>query len=91
MDMKPVAQFFASDLKKSAPVLDAAMQGLVVIKRRNEQFVLLRQTQLDQMMEEAADPRPKCLEDLLVDYDAVKIKQLLAAWDNDPPAGSEIL
>jgi hypothetical protein len=43
------------------------------------------------LIAEAADPRPKNLADLLVDYDADEIKARLSWWLTDGPAGKELL
>jgi len=89
--VEPVADFTASDLKQSGPILDAATRGVVRIKRRNESFLLLRETHFEQLLEEAADPRPKSLADLLVGYDAEEVKQRLSGWMSESPTGQEIL
>ena len=91
MHTKAVANFMASDLKKSGPILDAAMRGVVRISRRKEVYVLLRESQFEEIIEDAADPRPKCLADLLVGYDADDVKKRLGGWLNDAPAGGEAL
>ena len=86
-----IANFMASDLKKSGPILDTATRGIVRIRRRNESFLLLRESQFDAIVEDAADPRPKCLADLLIGYDADDVKRRLGDWLTDAPAGSEAL
>ncbi len=91
MKIEAVANFTASDLKQSGPILDKAVQGIVRIQRRGEAFLLLREAQFDRIIEEAADPRPKSLADLLIGYDAEDIKTRLAVWNADPPVGSEVL
>ncbi len=91
MKIEPVASFTASDLKQSGPILDAAMRGVVRIRRRNESFLLLREAQLDRIVEEARDPRPKDLADLLMDYDADDVKTRLSNWIADTPVGREAL
>ncbi|HQT86038.1 MAG: hypothetical protein B7Z58_13385 [Acidiphilium sp. 37-64-53] len=91
MSIDAIANFTASDLKQSGPILDAATQGVVRIKRRGEAFLLLRETQFETMIAEAADPRPKTLADLLVDYDPNDVKQRLTTWINEQPSGRETL
>lgn len=91
MTIETIGNFTASDLKQSGPVLDAAARGVVRIRRRGEVFLLLREAQFEQMIAEAADPRPKTLADLLADYDAQEVKERLASWFADPPAGKELL
>jgi len=53
--------------------------------------LLLRETQFDLLIAEAADPRPKSLADLLVDYNAEEVKARLSWWLTDAPAGRELL
>ncbi len=89
--METVASFTASDLKQSGPILDAAARGVVRITRRNDVFLLLRETQFSDILREAADPRPKNLAELLVDYDPADIKARLGTWNIDEPAGRETL
>jgi hypothetical protein len=91
MSVETVASFAASDLKQSGPILDAATRGVVRITRRSDVFLLLREAQFADIMREAADPRPKTLADLLVDYDPADIKTRLGAWTADAPAGTETL
>lgn len=91
MVIEAVASFTASDLKQSGPILDAAVRGVVRIKRRGETFLLLREAQFERIVEEAADPRPKSLADLLVDYDADDVKSRLSGWSADAPVGKEVL
>jgi hypothetical protein len=91
MSVDAIGTFTASDLKQSGPILDAAAQGVVRIKRRGEAFLVLREAQFDMLIAEAADPRPKNLADLLVDYDADEIKARLSWWLTDGPAGKELL
>jgi hypothetical protein len=91
MDIAMTAEFTASDLKQSGPILDAAAQGIVRIKRRGEVFLLLKQARFEELMAEAADPRPKTLADLLVDYNAEDVKARLSGWLGDAPVGNEAL
>ncbi len=91
MSVETIASFTASDLKQSGPILDAAARGVVRVTRRNDVFLLLRETQLTQMLQEAADPRPKNLADLLVDYDRDEVKARLGVWNGDAPSGIEDL
>jgi len=91
MKPAPEANFSASDLKKPGPILNAAAQGIVRIKRRDEVFVLMRPTQFDRLLEEAGDLRPKHLRELLQGYDAVGVKQRLGAWNADKGVGKETL
>ncbi len=91
MSVETVACFTASDLKKSGPILDAAARGVVRVTRRNDVFLLLRESQLAQMLQEAADPRPKNLAELLVGYDKDDLKARLGAWNADAPSGIEAL
>lgn len=89
MTIEATATFMASDLKQSGPILDAAMRGIVRIKRRGEAFVLLREAQFDHIVAEAADPRPKTLADLVAGHDAAEVKSRLGHWHADQPAGRE--
>jgi hypothetical protein len=91
MILETIASFTASDLKQSGPILDAATRGMVRLTRRGDVFLLLREAQLAHMLQEAADPRPKTLADLLVDYDAEDVKARLGAWTNAAPSGGEAL
>jgi len=91
MTVQTIADFTASDLKQSGPILDAAVRGVVRIRRRGEAFLLLREAQFDRLVAEAADPRPKTLADLLVDYDAAEVKGRLSGWLSDTQAGNEAL
>jgi hypothetical protein len=86
-----ISNFTASDLKQPGPILDAAAQGVVRIKRRGEAFLLLRESQFETLMAEAADSRPKTLADLLVDYNAEEVKARLSSWLADAPVGKELL
>ncbi len=90
MDVHFVSSFTATDLKAPGPVLDAATRGPVRVTRRGQSFVLMREEQLAEIVAEAADPRPKALADLLVDYDAEDVKKRLGGWLIDPPVGKEI-
>jgi hypothetical protein len=89
MHMTAVAEFKASDLKASGPVLDAAARGVVRIRRRSQTFVLLSETRLDEIVAEASDPRPKSLADLVAGYDADDVKRRLRGWQADAPVGRE--
>ena len=89
MRIAPVAEFTASDLKTSGPVLDAAVRGLVRIRRRSQTFVLFSEARLAEIVAEASDPRPKSLADLLKDYDADDVKARLRGWEADGPVGKE--
>jgi hypothetical protein len=91
MKIQPIAAFTATSLKTPGPVLDAATRGPVRITRRGESFVLLRETELAEILVEAADPRPKSLADLVKDYDAEDVKSRLGAWLTDAPVGKEAL
>ncbi len=91
VDTQIVADFTASALKQSGPILDAATQGVVRIRRRGEAFLLLRESQFDRILAEAADPRPKNLAELLVDYDPASVSARLSHWMSDAPAGKEAL
>jgi len=89
MDVRFVSSFTATDLKAPGPVLDAATRGPVRVTRRGQSFVLMREEQLAEIVAEAADPRPKTLADLVVDYDAEDVKKRLGGWLSDPPVGKE--
>jgi len=89
MAIETIADFTASDLKQSGPVLDSAARGVVRIRRRGDAFLLLREAHFEQLMAEAADPRPKTLADLLVDYDAADVNNRLSGWLADTPTGNE--
>lgn len=89
MRLASVAEFRASDLKASGPVLDAASQGVVRIRRRGQTFVLLSEARLDEIVAEASDPRPKSLADLVEGYDAEDVKRRLRGWEADGPVGRE--
>lgn len=91
MRVTPIAEFRASDLKTSGPVLDAAAQGIVRIRRRGQTFVLLSEARLDELVAEASDPRPKSLADLVEGYDADDVKSRLRGWQADAPSGKESL
>lgn len=86
-----VAEFTASDLKASGPVLDAAARGVVRIRRRGQTFVLMSEARLEEIVAEASDPRPKSLADLVKDYDADDVKSRLREWFADGPAGKEVI
>lgn len=89
MRVQSVADFTASDLKTSGPVLDAAAQGVVRIRRRGQTFVLMSEARLDEIVAEASDPRPKTLADLVEGYDADDAKSRLRGWFADGPVGKE--
>ena len=89
--MSPIAEFRASDLKQSGSVLDAAQRGAVRITRNRTRFVLIEETRFRQMLEDAADPRPKTLADLVSGYDAAEVRRRLAPWMADEPADAERL
>lgn len=91
MKIQSVASFTATNLKTPGPALDAAARGPVRITRRGISFVLLRESQLTELLVEAADPRPKTLADLVAGYDADRVKVRLAGWLADTPAGNEAL
>lgn len=91
MDIETIASFTASDLKQSGPILDAAAQGMVRIKRRGETFLLLREAQFDRSIREAANPHPKNISDLLTNYDADDVKIRLSSWNADAAAGKQVL
>ena len=61
------------------------------ITRGGEAFVLLREAQLEEIIADAADPRPKSLADLVAGYDADSVKARLGGWLADRPAGKEAL
>lgn len=89
MHMASIAEFTASDLKASGPVLDAAARGIVRIRRRNQTFVLLSEARLEEIVAEASDPRPKSLADLVRDYDVEDVKSRLQGWQADGAVGKE--
>lgn len=92
MEIEYVADYSATDFsKKVGRALDAAGQGAVRVQRRGETFVLLRKRQLEQIVQDAADTRPKSLDDLLAHYDAAEVKAAMGGWLNDGPAGKEVL
>ena len=91
MPARHAAEFSASDLKKAGQVLDAATQGLVRIRRRNETFFLLREAAFEELVTEAADPRPKTLDDLLENYAADDVKARAQWWLDDAVQGKETL
>ncbi|HTR17900.1 MAG TPA: hypothetical protein VMI52_12820 [Acetobacteraceae bacterium] len=87
-----VADYSATDFsKKASRALDAAVQGAVRVKRRDEVFVLLRERQLEEIVQDASDPRPKTLEDMITGYDAAEIKSRMSGWLADEPTGKEVL
>jgi hypothetical protein len=90
MEFTFVSSFTATDLKAPGPVLDAATRGPVRVTRRGQSFVLMREEQLAEIVADAADPRPKTLADLVVDYGAEDVKKRLGGWLRDPPVGKEI-
>jgi hypothetical protein len=52
---------------------------------------IVRESKLHLPIAEAADPGPKNLTDLLVDFDAEAIKGRLFWWLADAPVGKELL
>ncbi len=53
-----VADYSATDFsKRASQVLDMAGHGAVRVRRRNEMFVVLRERQLNDIVEDARDPR----------------------------------
>ncbi len=87
-----VADYSATDFsKRASQVLDMAGHGAVRVRRMNEVFVVLRERQLNDIVEDARDPRPKSLEDMLEFYDADDIKANLKGWLEDKPAVNEAL
>ena len=91
MKIEAIASFTATGLKTPGPVLDAAARGPVRITRRGETFVMLREAQLDELLAEAADPRPKTLADLVSGYDADAVNPRLGGWLTGRPEGKEAL
>ena len=92
MPLDIIAEFSATSFSKQASrALDAAGQGIVRVRRRGEIFVLLRIDQLQDIIQDAADPRPKTLEDLLVGYDPIRAKAEAGAWLTDSAVGKERL
>jgi hypothetical protein len=51
----------------------------------------MRESDLEQLLADAADPRPRTLADLLVGYDADAVKSRLGSWLDHPPVGKEIV
>jgi hypothetical protein len=87
-----VAVYSATDLNKSGgKVLDSAGQGAVQITRRSSRFVLMREEDLQRLLEAARRRQPHRLADLLRGYDAAKIKSLTRRFVSDPPSGRELL
>jgi hypothetical protein len=85
-------RYSATALNKSGgKLLDKALEGAVQITRREQRFVLIREEQLAQLIDEAGGDRPQSLDDLLRDYDAAKIKKLTRGYLDDPPKGKEML
>ena len=80
MGIKEAASLKAADLKDFAPAFREASRGIVKISRHGERYVLMRESQLKQLLTEAADPHPKKLTDLLVGYDAKAVKAKLGSW-----------
>ncbi len=91
MEIKEVASFKAADLKNAGQVFREASRGIVKISRHSERYVLMRETELAQLLSEAADPRPKTLADLLEGYDADAVKARLGSWLTDASVGKEVL
>ena len=93
--IRPAAEFPSSALKTHGVVLDAAEGGqLVRIRRRRAPFILVREDRLVALMAEAADTRPKTLDDLVRDFtphDAEELRARMAPWLEDEPAGAELL
>ena len=85
--------FSATDVNKAGSRVydDAWVKGGVEITRRGQRFVLLRQDYLAKLIEEASDDKPRCLDDLLRDYDREKINALTADFAEAPPSGKEII
>jgi hypothetical protein len=91
MKIDTIASFTATNLNTPGPVLDAAVRGPVRITRRGEAFVLLREARLAEILDEAADPRPKELADLVAGYDRAEMTSRLGHRLTDQPEGSEAL
>lgn len=89
--MDVLCEFAATALKSTGPVFDAASRGAVRITRHRERYVLVREERLEQIIAEAADPRPKTLAELVAGHDAKAEKVALRGWLDDEPVGNEAL
>jgi hypothetical protein len=89
--MDVMCEFAATAMKSSGPVFDAASRGAVRITRHRERYVLLREAYLEEIIRDAADPRPKSLADLCAGHDAEADRAMLRGWLDDAPAGNEVL
>ena len=86
------AQTSSTELNKtSGKVLDLALKGPVRIVRRNQNFIVIREEDLEEMLESAKGGRPRTLQDMLVGYDQEKINSLVGGFIADPPVGKEII
>jgi len=86
------AQMSSTELNKtSGKVLDMAQQGPVRVVRRNQNFIVIKESTLDDMLVAARENRPQTLEDMLIDYDKEKIRRLAGGFIYDAPLGKEIL
>lgn len=91
MSLNFVADYTATDFSRNpGRALDAAGQGAVRVRRRGEAYVLLHARYLEKIIQDASDPRPKRLEDLLTGDDA-EIKAGMKDWLADDAAGKEVL
>jgi len=94
-NVRPKAEFTASDLKRGGAVLEAASDGKVVrIIRRNTGFLLIREDHVMTLVAELTDTTPKSLEQMLegfTDEDALSLRDRMTSWRADEPVGKEIL
>jgi hypothetical protein len=94
-NVRPKAEFMASDLKRGGAVLEAASDGKVVrIFRRNTGFLLIREDHLMTLVAELTDTTPKSLEQLLDGFtadDARSLRNRMTSWRADEPVGNEML
>jgi hypothetical protein len=87
-----VAEMSSTDLNKtSGKVLDAAVEGPVRVRRRDQRFVILREDALDELLAAARENRPQPLAALLQDYDCEKVASLVGDFLADAPAGRELI
>ncbi len=93
--LQPSAEFSASDLKHSGAVLEAVnAHNVVRITRRGTNFLLLREDYALQFAADLTDDTPKSLEEMLDGFtpeDAVRLREQLAGWRDDPPQGKELI
>jgi hypothetical protein len=91
----PKAEFTASDLKRGGSVLEAASAVKVVrITRRGTGFLLIREDHMMDLVTELRDTTPRSLAEMLEGFtpeDAASLRNRMAGWRADEPAGKELI